>query len=377
MWLVFLLLLAPPDPQQFKLRMQEGMAAFQRNDLDSARRNLEEAARLDPSSAPAWFLLSQVHARRNDLPSALDAAGKASRHAGKDPALLYNLALFYRQAGQFDQSLALGKRALEVESSPEVHTVLGQAYLAKKDYPNAINELAEARRMSPYSEDAIFQLSQAHLQSQDFPGAIRVLEDGRKTFDRSPQLELALGVAYYGARRFADAIDRFLRVTELAPDVPQAYYFMGRILEHASNRLPEVAACAVAFEKRQPRSPIGYVLHAKTLILQLPPTGSPPEAAQAQALLEKALSIKEDLAEPHYLMGVLLERQRDYPAAALQLERSIALNDKDPAPHFRLARVYDRLGRKEDAAAQRALHEKLNEESGASTSLPATRKAPQ
>src|SRR5574341_360678 len=44
------------------------------------------------------------------------------------------------------------------------------------------------------------------------------------------------------------------------------------------------------------------------------------------------------------------------------LERSIELNAKDPAPHYRLARVYYRLGRKEEAAQQRRLHEKLSEE---------------
>ncbi len=370
MWLVLLILLAPPNAQQFQARMKEGIAALQRDDLATARRSLEEAARLDPSSAAAWFLLSQVHARQSQMPAALAAAAKAERCAGKDSTILYNVALFYRDAGKLGEALAVGKRALALENSAEVHSLLGQTYFAMKDWSNAIKELSEVRRMSPYSEDAIFQLAQAYLQSQDFTGAAKVLEDGRKTFDKSPQLELALGVAYYGDRRFADAVDRFLLVTRLAPDVPQSYYFMGRILEHASNRLPEVAERAAEFEKRHPQSPIGYVLHAKTLLLQLPPTGTPPEADRVQALLDKALALKEDQAEAHYLMGLLLERRQDYTAAARHLERSIALNEKDPAPHFRLARVYERLGRKEDAAAQRALHEKLNEESGAAAPVP-------
>jgi hypothetical protein len=41
------------------------------------------------------------------------------------------------------------------------------------------------------------------------------------------------------------------------------------------------------------------------------------------------------------------------------------LNAKDSAAHFQLARVYVGLGRKEDAARERGLHEKLAEEENA------------
>jgi uncharacterized protein HemY len=99
-------------------------------------------------------------------------------------------------------------------------------------------------------------------------------------------------------------------------------------------------------------------------MLALPPTGFPPEAEQSFRLLGKALAIREDSAEAHYLMGTLLERKREFAAAANELERSIQLNAKDSAVHFRLARVYDRLGRRDDAERERALHEKLSEAEG-------------
>ncbi|MCP5115314.1 MAG: tetratricopeptide repeat protein, partial [bacterium] len=209
-----------------------------------------------------------------------------------------------------------------------------------------------------------FNLAQAHLRRQDFPSAIAVLEEGRKTFDQVPQPELALGVAYYGQRRFTDAVDSFLGIMHRAPDIPQPYYFLGKMLEHASDRLPEVTERAKHFATRHPRSPVGYVLHARSIILQLPPLQHGDEAAQAHDLLQTALSIKEDQADAHYLLGTLLERKKDYAAAARHLERSIALNEKDPAPHFRLAVVYNRLGRKEDAARELARHEELSEQEG-------------
>lgn len=401
MFLVLLLLfpaLAPP-PATFESRIQAGVTALDRNDLAAAQANLEQAAQLKPGDAGTWMLLAQTYAKQKNRPAALAAAQKAEGLGDKDPEILQGLANFYgvlmpdlpkaasigeRYAalapedstawrkvaalylsiGQPEKAIEAGMRGVKADDSAEMHAVLGQAYLERKELAKARTELAQAVKLNPRDEEAQFRLAQSYLLQQDFPGAIAVLENAKKTFRASAQIELALGVAYYGQRRFTDAVDRFLRVMELAPEIPQSYYFAGRILEHATDRLPEVTARAVVFETQHPQSPIGYVLHAKAIVLQLPAAGYPPEAAQAATLLAKALALKEDQADAHYMMGTLLERQKDYPAAAAHLERSIALNETDPAPHFRLARVYDRMGRKEDAAAQRALHEKLSNEEG-------------
>ena len=354
-----LLFAAPPS---FEASMREGLSALQSNDLQLAQQALERATKLQPTSAAAWFLLAQTYAKRSDLKSALLAARRASENAGKDPTILYNLAVFYRDAEMPDQSVAHGLRALAVEDSADVRSLLGKAYLQKKAWPDAIAQLREALRLSPYSEEAIFSLAQAQLQSQDFTSAIAVLEDGRKTFDKSPQIELALGVAYYGQRRFPEAVDAFLRVMKLSPDIPQPYYFLGRVLEHGSGRLPEIIDRAMAFERASPQSPLGYILHARALILQLPATGFPPEATQASELLNRALSIKEDQADAHTLLGQLLEQKKDYASAAVHLERAIVLIPSDPQSHFRLARVYDRLSRTAEAQAQRALHQNLSQQ---------------
>ncbi|HEY3440736.1 MAG TPA: tetratricopeptide repeat protein [Paludibaculum sp.] len=359
-----LLLLALSDSPQFQARVQEGLAALQQNNLPLAQRSFEQATRLSPNDAKAWFLLAQSYARQDNMKAALPAAAKASQSAGKDATILFNLTVFYRDARQPDLAIGTAKRALLTENSAELRALLAQAYAAKKDWPNAVAQYSEVLKLSPYSEEAIFNLAQAHLQARDFPRAVAVLEEGRKTFDKSPQIELSLGVAYYGLRRFNDAVDRYLRVMELSPDTPQPYYFVGRILEHALDRIPKIIAHAAYFEKQHPKSPLGFLLHAKALVLQLPSSGFPAEAEQAYGLLQRAEALDEKQAETQYLLGTLLERKQDYAAAALRLERSIQADPRLAAAHFRLARVYDKLGRREEAAAQRALHEKLSAEEG-------------
>ncbi|MBS1875412.1 MAG: tetratricopeptide repeat protein [Acidobacteria bacterium] len=392
-----LLVIAAALPPQFQAKVQEGAAALDKNDLARARAAFEQATRIAPNEAGGWLMLAQTCARQKANADALAAARKAETLGAKNPQILQGLANFYAtlvpdlpkaaamgqryaelsprdvtawrrlaefclNAGLVDQAVAAGTRALAVDNSAATHTVLGSAYLARKDFSRGVAELALALKANPYDEGAHFRLSQAHLMAQDFAGAVEVLLNARRTFDKSPQIELALGVAYYGQRKFPEAIAQFLRTMDLAPDVPQPYLFLGRMMDHLTDRLPEMIDRFTRFQTRNPKSPIGYLLHAKAIVQSLPANGYPPEAAAAFELTQKALALEDKDAEAHYLMGVLLDRQQRYGDAAAQLERSVQLNPKDSAVHFRLARVYDRLGRKDDAVRERELHEKLSEE---------------
>jgi len=54
-----------------------------------------------------------------------------------------------------------------------------------------------------------------------------------------------------------------------------------------------------------------------------------------------------------------MDRKKDYPRAAELLDKSIHLKADDPVAHYRLARVYLQLGKKELAEAEFALHARL------------------
>ena len=389
--LVALLLLILEDP---RLLIERGVAALKANDLATARAQFESAAKQSPASAAAWMLLAQTRAQQGELKAAAEAAVLAERFGGKDPAILQGLANFYgsltkdlpraadmgaRYAAVAPASdtgawarvaalyLAIGKpveaiaAGLKGKPSPELSGTLGRAYLERKDWAKADAAFDAAVKLNPYDEQPRFAAAQARLLHQDFAGAVQVILDARKVFDKSAQLELTLGVAYYGQRKFDRAVDQFLLAMRLNPDLPQPYAFLGRILEHAGDRLPEATQRFEALEQMHPESSLGYLLHAKALVAQFP-SGFPPEAARALELVEKSLSIAEADADAQLQLGALLYRRGDLAAAATHLERSAALNAKDSAAHFQLARLYAAMGRKEDAARERALHEKYAEQ---------------
>jgi len=359
-----------------------------------------------PENAQGWLSLAREYAKDKKPDQAIEAARKAETLGAGDPGILKSLADFYAtlvpdppkaaelgeryaekapqdrtawrrlatfclQSGLTDRAIATGTRGLAVDDGPELRRILGAAYMQRRDFANAASQMSEVVKLNPYDEQAHFELARLYLVQQDFRSAARVLENARKTFDKSAQIELALGVAYYGQRKFSEAVQQFLRTMDLAPDVQQPYVFLGRIMDHATDRLPELTARFADFERRNSESYLGYLLHAKALVEQLPPSGFPAEAQTALDLVQKSLALKDDEAESHYLAGVLLERKREFAKAATELERSIQLNANESGAHYRLARVYDRLGRREEAEQQRALHEKLSEEEKAPARNPA------
>jgi tetratricopeptide (TPR) repeat protein len=323
---LFLLLAAPAT---FEETFRAGLLALQRNDLTAAETNLEAAAKLAPANGRVWVALSQTYWKLKQSVKADAAAAKAESLAPGDALVLKSLAIYYGESG----------RALKAAG-------------AQARYAELVPQDAAARERA---ESLYFEIAQPLLKQGKFSDAIPVLSAGAKGLKNSAQLELALGVAYYGLRRFDEAAAAFLRTIAIAPDTDQPYVFLGKFLDQIPARLPEVTQKFIEYETANPSSFAGYFLHAKALNAQ----SIEPETARN--LLEKALAINERDAASHFELGTVFERTQRYADAAREFERAATLSPDDAATHYRLSRVYDRLGKPDAARAERARHAQLEE----------------
>ena len=147
----------------------------------------------------------------------------------------------------------------------QAHHLLGQAYTAANRPDDAEREFRSAVERDPSLEGYAYDLGQMQLRQADFAGAMATLGKACQTFPNSAPIQLAFGVAAYGQRRFADAVDAFLRVTAIDPAVEQPYIFLAKILPQAGDRLPQVVAAFAAWEKAEPGNYLAACLHAKAL----------------------------------------------------------------------------------------------------------------
>ena len=238
------------------------------------------------------------------------------------------------------------------------HEHLGRTYEAGGDLEKAAAEYEQAIQLSPYEESYYFEAAHARLLRQQFDEAVKILERGCKIFDKSAQLELALGVAYYGERRFEEAAGAFLRTIDIAPDVQQPYVFLSKMLDQTTDRLPDILPRFASWAAANPNDPLAQFVYAKGLL----EAGG--DAAKAEQLLRASIRLKDDQWESHYELGVLLEKQRKFPEAAAELERSAAINPKEAGVRYHLSRVYDRMGQADKAAEQREIHKRLTDSAG-------------
>ena len=388
MWIFLLLLWA--DPAAFENTLRAGLEALHGNNLPAARARLEEAARIQPANPQVWMGLAQTYWKLKLPDLARSAAAKAESAAPDNPLVQHGLAYFYSETGdparaapleahyaektpadrdafpramdlylqakQPKTAIALAAQALALEDRADVHELLGEAYEMEDQPENAVREMRKAIKLNAYEESYYFGLAQLYLRHRNAEAAVETLQEGRKIFARSAQLELALGVAYYGLRRFSDAADCFLRTIRIAPDVQQPYVFLGRMLDQAEDRLPQVTEAYAALVKSQPDDYLAGFLYGKALSM------ASGDRRQIETLFRKSIALKGDFWESHYELGILLERGHDFGGAAGELQRAIELSPNSPTPHYHLARVYERLGRKDEAAAEHAAHERLSAE---------------
>jgi tetratricopeptide (TPR) repeat protein len=377
LWLVLLLFAG-----QFEGAFRAGLVALNNNDLVLAESQLESASKLQPRNARVWLALAQTYWKLHKLPAAQTAAQKAEALA-TEPSVLEGLALYYSEAanyakaaelearyaetkpdampnaadlylraGKAKPAIELTRKALQANDRAELHDLLGKAYAADGDLARAIPEFQAAIQKNRFDEGFYFDLAQAQLQQQNFAAALETLDTGRKYFDKSAQLELAAGVAYYGLRRFPEAIDAFLRTIRLDPTVERPYVFLGRMLDQAEDKLPKITEAFAAFSKSTPGNYLSSFLYGKVLALEDP--------ARAEHLLRESIARSSQFWESHFELGALLEQRDATEEAAQEIRRSIELNPQDPAAHYRLARLYDRLGKTAEARTERELHAKLS-----------------
>ena len=340
--------------QSFEEELRRGLLALSANDLAEARQSLEKASRAQPDNAMVWAALAQTYLRGKEAVLANEAAGRAGHLAAADSPVQHALAMFYSETGDFGKA-AEAERRYASGKGADADSAASAAGLSLRsgDVEQAILWGKTAVERDPKKEEYAFDLGQMQLRRGDFAGASATFEAARRRFPQSAQMQLAYGVAAYGQRRFADAIDAFLRVTAMDVAVEQPYVFLARILGQAGDRLPQVVAAFAAWEKAEPGNYLAACLYAKALSAA---AGHPGEI---EAGLRRSIQLNDAYWESHFELGVLLGKNREWKQAAAELSRSIELNPGVAAAHFQLARAYDKLGDAEKARMERAEHERL------------------
>lgn len=350
---------------------------------------LEGDLAIHPSSTLAAALLARTYLSLGLKPEAKQAALRAERSIAASPEAQHTLALYYatigdrkraaelealfakspkadaeagvraailyHQAGLAGPALELGEKYLASSTRPELGWMIAKSRQAKRQWEPCFAAYRRLVELLPYDVDVYASAAEAFLQAEKFEEAVKLLEGVRDTFVGSAQIQLSLGVAYYGQRRFIDAARQFVRANDLAPDAEQPYVFLGRMLDQLSPIKDDILGRLskwAAEEKGNPQAPL---VLAKALAAFAPER----MAIEGEALLRRAVELGPKLWEAHYELGCVLETAGKLEAAIVELEAAAGLSPKEAPIHYRLARLYGRVNQPQKAAAARARHAAL------------------
>ena len=280
------------------------------------------------------------------------------------------LAKFLVDAGRSEQAKPFLARASEIErgknslTGPEksgLHHLLGNVAEHAGDPVAAVREYQRAAELDP-TEANIFDWGSELLLHHAPEPATEVFNHGHTLFPRSVRMLVGLGVASYIRGSYREADLRLCEASDLAPDDPVPYVFLGKILTVESAVSTEVAARIARFAERQPQNATANYYLALSLWKQRKQTDDAEIGARVQSLLEKAIAIDPTFSEAFLQLGIIHFDRMDFPQAIKAYQQSIGANPKLEQAHYRLSQAYRLSGQPEKAQQELKIFETLSRE---------------
>jgi arylsulfatase A-like enzyme/Flp pilus assembly protein TadD len=189
------------------------------------------------------------------------------------------------------------------------------------------------------------------MEDQRYQEAVPVLQ---RLIAREPEASrpyLQLGQCLILLKDFPKAVPELRKIVTSRPDLTVSHFQLGMALlasEDIAGAVPELEIVVA----RDPRWERARLMLA-TAYLQ---TERVPDAVKQ---CEKVLEFDPNHYPTNLMLGRILLLSGDAEAALPKLEKAAALQPNAPEPHVLLTDAYDRLGRKTDAARERAEAKRL------------------
>jgi len=209
-------------------------------------------------------------------------------------------------------------------------------------YRSALGHYQEAERWDPHTPGLYRNLGVAAFRAGDMTEAIRALPLALEERLSDAPIRAMLGMAYYGANRFADAVNTFTPLGEAGMRDPIAGYAWAASLTKLGDLKP---ASQVLTEVEKNNLPPDTLLLVGQLWISIQ------DYARAVDTFERALTLNPALPRAHYYEGIAYLRWERHTEAAAEFEAELKLNPEDAEAKDNLGFLYLERSRRSDAEA--------------------------
>jgi arylsulfatase A-like enzyme/thioredoxin-like negative regulator of GroEL len=196
----------PKDKVEVQNLLHDAMLASDDNRSDDARKFLEKALQLDPSSPTALRQLGELELASGDFAKAAGHLKRAAELRPDDSTAAFELGEAAVKSGDWPGARDALESSLKLAPGQlSARLMLGRVYLQLKDAKNAEDQFEAALLVDSNSGDGRLGLAEAQIQLSDFAGALPDLEALAKAEPRNAAVLRLLALAYRGLGREQDA----------------------------------------------------------------------------------------------------------------------------------------------------------------------------
>ncbi|MGC2647620.1 MAG: tetratricopeptide repeat protein, partial [Candidatus Sulfotelmatobacter sp.] len=328
--------------------------------------SLRDVATRRPEDFSANFHLGKLLVEDAKPREALPYLERAFRLNPKDADNAYELALARAETGDYAQARSDVRALLAVQDkshqqNAELHHLLAEADERLGDPLEAVREYQRAAELNP-SETNLFDWGAELLLHHAAEPAIEVFTKGHRSFPRSIRMLDGLGAAWYSNGSYEDAVRNFCQASDLNPDDPNPYLFMGEMQVAESTPSPEIEERLARFVRLQPRNAWANYYYAISLHKRWSSPNQAEDADQVKSLLQTAIQLDPKLGVAYLQLGIFYSEQKNFPQAISALQEAIEVNPQLEKAHYRLAQLYRLTGETTKAQSELQVYEQITKE---------------
>lgn len=261
-----------------------------------------------------------------------------------------------------ERASQLGTADKAAQDKASLHHLMAEAEEQLGNPLEAVRQFQAAAEVDP-TEPNLFDWGAELLLHRAVAPAIEVFTKGNRSFPGSIRMLLGLGVALYDHGSYDQAARCLCQASDLKPDDPTPYIFLGKIQDVEIAQAEGVAERLQRFVRLQPESALANYYYAVSLWKQRKSPEDTTNFAQMDSLLHKAVRLDPKLGVAYLQLGIFYSEQEDYPDAISAYQQAIAAVPHLEEAHYRLAQAYRQNGEQAKAQQELELYGQLKKQS--------------
>ncbi len=187
-----------------------------------------------------------VEINKQNFGSAIEFLNEAVRLRPNYATAYYNLGSAYYFSGETASAItALKKATMLAPSEGKFYDQLGVVYAESGGLNEAISAFKQATTLRPNAPTAFYNLGCAYIRAKNFAAAVTALERAVQLEPAHAEARINLGFALSRLRQYEEAIEHVRAAAKLNRSDADVQFFLGNLYLLANNRAAALAQCEI------------------------------------------------------------------------------------------------------------------------------------